>query len=283
MADRVHKQTPGGPGGGLGCDEWESLLADAMDGALSVTDQEAFDRHMAECALCSQMWKETERGRAWMQYLAEEPEVPAGLLNKILARTSEGAASSTAAPVLSLPARPAWQRVVLPAARQMVEPRLLMTAAMAFFSIALTLNLTGIRLSELRAQDFQPSRLKATLTRQFYSTNAQVTKYYENLRLVYEMESRVRELRRTTESTPAPAPQSGPKAPTSDVRPSSRAPRRQHLNPAPEQETGSRERVLPPAEVVPAGWAPDHKPRWKKEGFRAVPSTTEDPGQRSWA
>ncbi len=31
-----------------------------------------------------------------------------------------------------------------------------------------------------------------------------MTKYYENLRLVYEMESRVRELRRTTEAEPAP-------------------------------------------------------------------------------
>ena len=73
-----------------------------------------------------------------------------------------------------------------------------MTAAMAFFSIALTLNLTGIKVTQLRAADFQPSRLRATLTRQYYSTNEQVTKYYENLRLVYEMESRVRELRRST-------------------------------------------------------------------------------------
>ena len=57
----------------------------------------------------------------------------------------------------------------------------MMTAAMAFFSIALTLNLTGIKVTQLRAADFQPSRLRATLTRQYYSTNEQVTKYYENL------------------------------------------------------------------------------------------------------
>ena len=34
------------------------------------------------------MLKETEQGRAWMKYLTVEPEVPADLLNKILARTS---------------------------------------------------------------------------------------------------------------------------------------------------------------------------------------------------
>ena len=36
-------------------------------------------------------------------------------------------------------------------------------------------------------------------------------KYYENLRLVYEMEARVRELRRSTEAEPAPAPRETPK------------------------------------------------------------------------
>ena len=93
-------------------------------------------------------------------------------------------------------------------ARQAFEPRLMMTAAMAFFSIALTLNLTGIKLTEVRAADFRPSRMRATLTRQYYSTNEQVMKYYENLRLVYEMEARVRELRRSTEAEPAPRPTS---------------------------------------------------------------------------
>src|ERR1700744_4850525 len=136
--------------------------------------------------------------------------------------------------------------------RRFLEPRLLMTAAMAFFSIALTLNLTGIRLSELRAQDFEPSRVKATLTRQFYSTNAQVTKYYENLRLVYEMESRVRELRRTTESVPAPSAQPAPQQPTGEGRPSSGVPRKQSPAATDGQETGSKERPLPPAEMIPA-------------------------------
>jgi hypothetical protein len=272
----------GAPGRVLRCDEWESMLADAMDGTLSAADQAAFDRHGKECAQCSQMLKETEQGRAWLQYLEEEPPVPADLLNKILARTSQGA-NTTIAPALSLPPGPAWRRVALPAVRQVLEPRLLMTAAMAFFSIALTLNLTGIRLSQLRAQDFEPSRMKATLTRQFYSTNAQVTKYYENLRLVYEMESRVRELRRTTESVPAPSQQPAPKPPTGDGRPSSGVPRKQ--SPASGgQEAGSEERALPPAEMIPARLDMGGKGRkLEKQNFTVRPATKSGPGQRSWA
>ena len=177
MSEQEQSKPLGGPGRALRCDEWENLLADALDGTLSAADQAAFTRHQNECALCAQMFKETDQGKAWMQYLTVEPEVPAGLLGKILARTSEtpGVGIPTGVAVPGLPTRP-WRRMMLPAVRQVLEPRLMMTAAMAFFSIALTLNLTGIKFTQLRAEDFQPSRMRANLTRTFYSTNEQVTK-----------------------------------------------------------------------------------------------------------
>jgi Putative zinc-finger len=285
MSEQEHNKPLGESGRVLRCDEWESLLADAMDGTLSAADRAAFARHHSECALCAQMLKETQQGRAWMEYLAVEPEVPAGLLNKILARTSGGPQPGVAAPALSLPARPAWHRLMLPALRQVLEPRLLMTAAMAFFSIALTLNLTGIKITQLRAEDFQPSRLKANLTRQFYSTNAQVTKYYENLRLVYEMESRVRELRRTTESVPAPSTRETPKPPVRDGSgsPSSTIPQGQQVPPVPGgSETHSKGDAVEPAEMVPAGFNPaGRRGKFQKEVFRTLPSTTEDSLRRS--
>ncbi len=205
----------------LGCDQWEDLIADALDGTLNQADAAAFARHQDECALCAQMFKEAHQGKDWMEYLAVEPEVPADMLQKILARTSEipgaGVASGDPAGIAamghSVNARPAWQRMaphLVPITRHVFEPRLMMTVAMAFFSIALTLNLTGIKLTEIRAADLHPSRVRANLTRQYYSTNEQVMKYYENLRLVYEMEARVRELRRTPESAPRSVPPSAP-------------------------------------------------------------------------
>jgi hypothetical protein len=276
MSEREQNKQLGEPGRVLRCDEWENLLADALDGSLSAADDAAFARHHRECALCAQMLKETEQGRSWMQYLAVEPEVPADLLNKILARTS-GPQPGVAAPALSLPPRPAWHRVMLPAVRQVLEPRLMMTAAMAFFSIALTLNLAGIKVTDLRAADLQPSRLRANISRSYYSTNEQVTKYYKNLRLVYEMESRVRELRRTTESEPAP--QQTPKPPARDGSgsPSSTAPKGQQVPPSTDNSPRQSRRNVPPAEMVPAGFAPAGRPgKFKKEVFRALPFTTED-------
>src|ERR1700735_4647343 len=133
MSEQEQTKPLGGPGRALRCDEWENLLADALDGALSAADQAAFTRHQNECALCAQMFKETDQGKAWMKYLAVEPEVPTDLLGKILARTREAPATApqpgVAAPGRALTARP-WQRAVIPAIRQVLEPRLMMTAAM---------------------------------------------------------------------------------------------------------------------------------------------------------
>ncbi len=133
----------------------------------------------------------------------------------------------------------------------------MMTAAMAFFSIALTLNLTGIKLTEVRAADLRPSRLRATLTRQYYSTNEQVMKYYENLRLVYEMEARVRELRRSTEAEPAPRPasQQTPKQAPRDGTgsPSSTAPSGGQMLPVPQgRRTPMQSDAALPAMMVDA-------------------------------
>jgi len=85
-------------------------------------------------------------------------------------------------------------------ARRFAEPRLLMTAAMAFFSIALTLNLTNVRLSGLRLSDLRPTSIRSFMERRVMMASTPIIRYYDHLRFVYEVETRVRELRRTSES-----------------------------------------------------------------------------------
>ena len=95
---------------------------------------------------------------------------------------------------------PAWQRPgFMGHVRRFAEPRLLMTAAMAFFSIALTLNLTGVRLSNLRLADLRPTAVRSFMERRLTMASTPIIRYYDHLRFVYEVESRMRELRRTTQ------------------------------------------------------------------------------------
>ena len=72
--------------------------------------------------------------------------------------------------------------------RRFAEPRLLMTAAMAFFSIAMTLNLTGVRLSDLRLSDLRPSAVRSFMERRLTMASTPIIRYYDHSRLVYEVQ-----------------------------------------------------------------------------------------------
>jgi hypothetical protein len=194
MADRAH--IPSSPA----CGQWETLLTDALDGQLKPEDEATFAGHMAGCQTCTALFDEAQRGREWLEYLSPEPEVPSGLLDKILAQTGPGQVAgygliSGGAQVL--PMAPAWQRPgFMGQIRRFAEPRLLMTAAMAFFSIALTLNLTGVRLSSLRLANLRPAAVRSFMERRLTMASVPIVRYYDHLRFVYEVESRMRELRR---------------------------------------------------------------------------------------
>ena len=202
-------------GGGkpVACEVCEAMLPDSVDGLLSADEQRAFDTHIAGCVACAEELEGAQRGAAWLAMLkSQTPEAPAGLLNKILeGTTGVVAAESLATPPMrdvaahewatQKPAAPAWALSSLlrktmsvfrvDGSRMTFQPRLAMTAAMAFFSIALTMNLTGVRLNNLHASDFTPSGLWHNAS----DMSASATRSFQNMRVVYQVESRVSELR----------------------------------------------------------------------------------------
>jgi len=189
------------------CGAFEALLSDALDGTLSPEAQERFAGHRASCATCGLMFREAEAGLGWLQGLKQaEAEPPSHLLHQILAATSgvttgrqpglagegwfEGLRASGVA----------WARSAFgPALSARMQPRFAMSFAMAFFSISILLNLSGVRLGDLRADDLRPSMISSRAMQGW----GRVQNYYDNLRLVYEIESRVRELRNATTEEPA--------------------------------------------------------------------------------
>ncbi|MGD0736310.1 MAG: zf-HC2 domain-containing protein [Terracidiphilus sp.] len=199
MAERTN--IPSSPA----CGQWETLLADALDGLLQPEDEATFTAHMAVCPACTALFDESRKGREWLEFLSPEPEVPLGLLDKILAQTGPGQVEgygliSTGSNVVPMRPIPAWQRPgFVGTVRRFAEPRLLMTAAMAFFSISLTLYLTGFRLSSVRLADLRPTAVRSFMERRLTMASTPIIRYYDHLRFVSEVESRMRELRRTSE------------------------------------------------------------------------------------
>ena len=184
--------------GPLQCEEWEALLVDALDGTLRAEDSAVFATHGKDCPMCAEMLAQAKQGQEWMKFLQEEPPVPVDLVSRILDRTSGASLPQLAVAGM---AQPVPQPMVhFTSRRTFRDARMLMTAAMAFFSLALTLNLFGFRLDTLRMADLKPSALQTTVARQFYGAKKQMVSYYENIRLVYEVESKMRELRRDAET-----------------------------------------------------------------------------------
>lgn len=197
MMERAH--IPSSPA----CGQWETLLADALDGQLQPEDEATFAAHMASCEACTALFDEARKGREWLEFLSPEPEVPTGLLDKILAQTGPGQVAGyglISGGAKALPMTPAWQHPgFMGQIRRFAEPRLLMTAAMAFFSIALTLNLTGVKLSSVRLADFRPAAIRSYMERQITMASVPIVRYYDHLPFVYEVQTRMRELRRGSE------------------------------------------------------------------------------------
>ena len=212
MAERTH--IPSSPA----CGQWETLLADALDGLLKPEDEATFTAHMAVCPACTALFEEARRGREWLEFLSPEPEVPDGPAGQDSGadrpRTSGRLRPGSGRSSNVLPMPQPWQQPgFMGQIRRFAEPRLLMTAAMAFFSIALTLNLTGVRLSSLRLADLRPTAVRSFMERRVTMASTPIIRYYDHLRFVYEVESQMRELRRTTESDDS-TPQRSPNNPS---------------------------------------------------------------------
>jgi hypothetical protein len=184
------------------CERWETLLADALDGRLNPEDEAAFTAHTATCAACSALMEDARKGREWLGYLAPEPEIPVDMISKILARTGPGQAADQGLPtgaggVLPMPPIPAmvpdWNRGSRSGRLyQMVQPQLLMTVAMAFFSIALTLNLTGFSVRDLNLASLRPGAVRSVMERRLSEASTPIVRYYDHLLLVCQVEARSR-------------------------------------------------------------------------------------------
>jgi len=193
---------PGETHNGMQCKEFEALLFDALDQKLTDAKKDRFRAHARACSRCGPMFAEIEAGQHWLKSL-QEVEPPANLVNNILVATSgiesyrlQDAAVS-AKPALGERIREWMDSFLVPVWSTVRQPRFAMSFGMAFFSLSVALSVAGVKPGDLRQADLSRNGLRRT----YYTTSARVVKYYENIRLVYEIESRVQEIKKAT--TPA--------------------------------------------------------------------------------
>src|SRR5215472_16447995 len=209
------------PKNGLQCSEFEALLADALDfysedsysedlspeggpdaavagSTLSADQRRAFEAHRVSCAVCGPMFAEVQQGMALVRGLPEV-DPPKNLVHNILAHTSRAEeATETAGAVAQARGARRWLNSLRPTFAVLLHSRFATSFAMAFFSLSLTLTLAGVKISDLAKVDWRPSALRKSVVLQFNNVEASVMRYYDNMRLVYEVQSRVQQFKKAT-------------------------------------------------------------------------------------
>ena len=204
---------------GMECAEFEALLSSAIDGdaldvggQLSPARKESFEAHRRVCLVCGPLFADVQAGHGWLRALAlEEVEPPVHLVHNILAATS-GVVSrrplTATADGRTTPfgerLRERWDSFFAPVSAFVRQPRFVMSFGMIFFSFSLGLNAMGVKPADVAKVDLRPAAIRHA----YNDAQIKVVKYYDNIRFVYEIESKVRELKRAnTPAEPGPEPQ----------------------------------------------------------------------------
>ena len=179
------------------CTQLEERLTEYLDSRLAPAELTAADAHARGCARCAE-WFDARRAALWLQKV-EKLETPPGLETRILALTT--------AP------RPKPSFWAVPGVnwRQALTMRFALGASSAMLSLLLVLNFFGVSLSQVRLADLHPVNLYHAGNRQAYQSYAWSVRFVNDLRVVYEIRSRLEEMQEPVE-TPEAAPQSQPPA-----------------------------------------------------------------------
>ena len=164
--------------------ELENLASDYLEGQLDAVRRAEFEAHYAGCAPCRELVADL---RHVMELCgsAEDLEPAPWLVPKILLATI-GERKPTFGEQLAAYFRPA------------ARVRMAYAMAMAVFSFSIIVNAAGINLRHLTFEDLNPRTWIYQANRTVHLAVARAEKFYYDLRVVYEIESRLRQFQQQT-------------------------------------------------------------------------------------
>lgn len=179
--------------------ELENLASEYLEGQLDAARSAEVDEHLSGCVACREILSDVRNGMHVCQ-TAGEVEPPPWLVPKIRRAT--------------IGEKPAGLSVQFGSLlRNLRQPRIAYTLAMAVFSISLIINVAGLNLRRFNVQELNPSTWVYRANRAGHLLYARVEKFYDDLRIVYEIESRFRNVHSQPENqekqTSKPEPSTG--------------------------------------------------------------------------
>jgi hypothetical protein len=186
------------------CDQLEAQLSDYLEGLLQAPDRAAFEAHAESCPECAPLLANVRSLVTELQSM-EEVEAPPRLVYSILDKTLGPRETATG-----------WQafRKFL---ADLASPKFAYGAASVMATFVILVGASGISLRKPKLADLSPTNLYLNADRRFHIMRANTVKYVSDLRVVYEIQSRLRqdqnELQVTPEQNP---PKSTPDKPGDD-------------------------------------------------------------------
>lgn len=169
----------------MNCAEIESLICDYVDQTLDSTTRAAVDAHLLTCPACREL---VDDARSVLGFLEGVPEVapPAQLITRIIHEVPAAEGSPRTAGRKS----GSWWRNWF---KPMLQPRLAMGMAMTILSFSMLGRFTA-PIKQLRPSDLDPVKVWAAVEDKTHRAWDRTLKYYESLRVVYEIQSRLKDL-----------------------------------------------------------------------------------------
>ncbi len=171
------------------CTDIDALLCDYVDGALGGAERAQVDEHVRGCEACATALEDARAAVAFMDGAADV-EVPDQLVTRILYRTYGEKPARAAAEDEAGGGWLAWLHGLF---RPVLAPRFAMGMAMTILSFSMIGRMAGIPQRPLTAADLEPGQIWAAIDNKAHRTYDRFVKYVDNLRLVYEIQSRLSE------------------------------------------------------------------------------------------
>ncbi len=164
------------------CSDLEALICEYVDGTLTPAERATVELHLASCSSCRAL---VEDARAAVAFIGKSAEVepPPALVNHLLFEVRQGAMR----PVRE---RGGWLARLL---EPVLQPRFAMGMAMTILSFAMLARFAGVPVRQLRITDLEPAKVWMAAEDKVWRAWDRAKKYYESLRLVYEMQQTLKE------------------------------------------------------------------------------------------
>ncbi len=162
------------------CDQFEAQLSDYLDGRLEPSDRAAFEAHLESCAECAPLLASVRSLLTEFQSMGEV-EAPPRLVYAILDNTLGPRETVTG-----------WQtfRKFLSG---FASPKFVYGAASVMATLVILLGASGISLRKPKLADLSPTNVYRNAVRRSVLGYASTVKYVSDLRVVYEIQSRLRQ------------------------------------------------------------------------------------------